>query len=75
MSLGVRGEVGGFGIGSASELTWSVVGGLGYKLSDRWTLKMGYRVYDIDYERGRGLSRIGMDMRMHGPWLGLTYGF
>ncbi|UCF33340.1 MAG: hypothetical protein JSV78_13510 [Phycisphaerales bacterium] len=41
LSLVARGDVGGFGIGSASDLTWSLLTGAGFRLSDSTILKVG----------------------------------
>lgn len=67
LGLTLGGNVGGFDIGSASELTWSVVGLMTYRLGDRWTLAGGWRV--LDFERGFA------DVRMSGPLLGAVYAF
>ncbi len=75
LGLTVRGDVGGFGIGSASDLTWSVLAGARYRATDRLDLGIGYRYYDLDYSRGSGGSEFGLDLEMHGPWLGATWRF
>jgi opacity protein-like surface antigen len=69
----VRGDVGGFGIGS--DLTWSLSGALHYDVSPRVSLAAGYRVLDIDYESGSGANKVKYDVRMHGPGLGVTIHF
>jgi hypothetical protein len=69
--LTVRGDVGGFGIGSASELTWQAEAVIRVLLSDRTSLVAGYRVLDIDIDR----SKIQYDVQMHGPMLGLLFKF
>jgi hypothetical protein len=65
------GDVGGFGIGSASTFTWHAVGTVNYSLTDRWTLVMGYRALNFDREQGDE----EMDLTMHGPIIGATYRF
>lgn len=69
-----RGDIAGFGIGSGTELTWSLMAGVGYKITDHWMAKLGYRYYDIDYSRGSGLQGFGLDGSMQGPWIGISYG-
>jgi opacity protein-like surface antigen len=69
-----RGDVGGFGIGEASDLTASVMAGVGYEFARNWLVKLGYRYYTIDYSTGSGTSAFGIDGNMHGPWLGVSYG-
>ncbi|MHC4274736.1 MAG: hypothetical protein ACYTGE_01930 [Planctomycetota bacterium] len=71
----VRGDVSGFGIGDASDLTWNLLIGVGYQFTNLFQLRVGYRVLDIDYEDGSGFSKFGFDATMHGPWLGFTFVF
>lgn len=47
-SVFVMGDVGGWGIGNASDLTWQVMGGPRFALSDRVTLFGGYRYLKVD---------------------------
>ena len=72
LNVSVRGEVGGFGIGSSSTLTWNVTVIAEYKFHPNWGLVAGYRYLDLDWEQGSGLSRIGYDWTIHGPILGLS---
>jgi len=65
----LRGDIGGFGIGS--ELTWNAFAALGYQMKENTTLELGYRHLSIDYESG-GFS---MDASMSGPYLGLGVTF
>ena len=74
-SLRVRGDIGGFGIGSASDFAWNVVAFLGYQLSRRITLGAGWRVLDIDYEKGSGRRRFEYDVTTSGPVVGLAFRF
>jgi hypothetical protein len=75
LTLGVRGDIGGFGIGSASDLTWNLYGGFDVKPWEHVSLKVGYRYYNIDYEHGDGIAEFGLTGEMHGPWLGITFYF
>jgi hypothetical protein len=68
LALVVRGDVGGFDVGS--DLTWSLVGTLQYRLSRRVTLAGGYRVLDIDYDQGSGSRRFVYNVQMRGPIVG-----
>ena len=72
-ALIVRGDAGGFGVGS--ELTWSLVGTFQYYLSRAVSLDIGYRVLDIDYDQGSGANLFRFDVRMHGPLLGAVFRF
>jgi len=68
-SLSLRGDVGGFGVGS--DLTWNVTALLGYRLSETTTLAIGYRHLDIDYANGN----FEFDAQFSGPYLGLSFRF
>jgi hypothetical protein len=68
-------DFGGFGIGSASDLTWNLWTVVDYRLTERFSLKLGYRIYDLDYSRGSGRNEFGFDGQMTGPVLGLTVRF
>jgi hypothetical protein len=69
-----RGDVGGFGIADASDITWSAMAGVGYEFARNWMAKVGYRYYYIDYTDGSGLDTFGIEGNMHGPWIGIAYG-
>lgn len=71
--LYARGDIGGFGLGSAfsSELTWRAQAGLSYNVTPRLGLFAGYQVLDVDYEDGD----FGFDMQLGGPVLGFGYTF
>jgi hypothetical protein len=71
--LGLRGDVGGFGVGS--ELTWQAYADIGWKASDLVSIILGYRALDIDYEDGDGLHFVGLDVLMSGPQLGVVFTF
>lgn len=72
-SLIVRGDMSGFGIGSASDLTWSLNGGIGFQFGEKWMLKAGYRYFDIDYSKGSGSNEFGLEGSMDGLWLATTW--
>jgi opacity protein-like surface antigen len=71
----VRFDFGGFGIGEGLNLTWNLLAGIDYQLSKNMNLKAGYRIFDIDYDRGSGSNEFGLDAQFRGPILGLTYSF
>jgi hypothetical protein len=73
VSLVVRGDVGGFGVGS--DLTWNLVGNVQYHLSRTVSLDAGYRALSIDYEQGSGTDCFRFDMILHGPMLGAVFHF
>jgi hypothetical protein len=68
----LRFDVGGFGIGDASDITWNLSGLINYKPWKHVGLIAGYRAMDVDYRTGSGLSRFNYDVLMHGPILGFN---
>jgi len=70
LNFTVRGDVGGFGIGSASQLTWVVVTGFQYRMTELLSIYGGYKYYDLDYE-----GSIDMDLVLQGPIFGLAFHF
>ena len=69
----VRGDAGGFGVGS--DLTWTVQGGVLFHVTPLFSVGVGYRVMDIDYTQGSGLSRFAFDVLLHGPQVGMVFHF
>jgi len=75
-TMRLRGDVGGFGLGS--EFAWQTIGLVGYRftLFDRPSeAVLGYRALGQDYRTGSGLQRFEWNMVQHGPMLGLTMRF
>lgn len=64
-SVQLRGNLGGFGIGS--ELFWQLQANAVWRSSPRTQWSFGYRIIDIDYDRGQGLDRFVYDMATFGP--------
>ena len=73
LSLGLRGDIGGFGIseGDTSDFSWHTTALLGYDINQKFTLFAGYRVLGIDSEQGSGNSRKKVDLTFQGALLGL----
>lgn len=69
MTVGFRGDIGGFGV--SSDFTWQAYVGLGWKMTPRSTLALGYRGLGTDYSHGD----FGSDTMTHGPLLGLQFTF
>ena len=70
MSLCVRGDIGGFGIGS--ELTWQAFPYLDWRFAQWGSLQAGYRWLYMDYEDGSGTGKFSYDVLTQGPQLGIT---
>jgi hypothetical protein len=62
-------DIGGFG--SASDLTWQVIGTLDVRPFDWLAVRAGYRHLDVDYDHGGYV----WDIAMSGPILGATIQF
>ena len=69
-TLLLRGDVGGFGIGS--DITWNGVGFIDYQPWKHVSLFGGYRVLYQDYQDGSGSELFKFDATMHGPLVGLN---
>lgn len=69
VSLSLRGDIGGFGIGS--DLAWNVVGAAEWAFAERWKANLAYRCLDFDYEDDGFVYNVRMD----GPALGVSYTF
>jgi hypothetical protein len=71
-NLVLRGDVGGFGVGS--DLAWQVYPVVGYRFSKLFELQAAYRVIGMDYQ-GTGDPAFVYDMRIFGPEIGVTLHF
>jgi len=69
--LMVRGDVGGFGIGSGSELTWNFVTDLSFYLDGGISLFLGYRILDLETKNESGANQSEFNGRLSGPTLGI----
>ena len=67
--LRYNGDIGGFGV--SSELSWQAFVGLGYNVSENFSIALGYRGLGSDYER-RGFV---YDVITHGPVIGFEFRF
>lgn len=74
----VRGDVGGFGIGSSSSHAWNLVSGLNLDCVCGSHLILAYRFFDIDQSLngGNGAPQgFGFDGLIHGPVMGMMFQF
>jgi hypothetical protein len=72
-SYGLRGDVGGFGVGS--DLTWHLLTGFQHRNTDSFSWYVGYRVIAYDYENGSGVNYQRYDMTQQGPLAGVAFHF
>jgi len=73
----LRGDVGGFGVGS--QFSWNALAAYSFAFAKRdgvtYSGLLGYRALSADYEQGSGRTKYVYDVVMHGPVTGLTIGF
>ena len=72
LALWFRGDIGGFGIGSASDLFYNLIPGCSYRLNDNVTFDFSYRYTKMDYSNGSGTDKLAMDLEAYGPVFGMT---
>lgn len=75
--LWLRGDIGGFGVGS--DFSWQAIGAYGFELGTyqgvTFSGVIGYRALYADYTQGEGRRRYEFDMLQHGPVLGISAKF
>ena len=67
LALHVRGDVGGFGMGS--DLAWWFTAGLEYRFSRLFSLAAGWAVMDADFTSGSGDDEFTWNLTLSGPQL------
>ncbi len=75
--LFLRGDIGGFGVGS--DFSWQAIGGYGFEFGTYHGIAfsgvIGYRALSVDYAQGEGRRRYEFDAIQHGPILGISARF
>jgi hypothetical protein len=72
-TVAVRGDIGGFGIGS--DFAWQVRGRVGYRVSNLIELGAGYWASGMDYESGIAPTQFTYDVTTFGPQIGIGFHF
>jgi hypothetical protein len=76
-NLFLRGDIGGFGAGSA--FSWQAIAGYDFDFATyqgvTFSGVIGYRALYVDYAQGEGRRRYEFDMLQHGPVLGISARF
>ncbi len=75
LGIVLGGDIGGFGIGSASDFTWQALGLLTWRVGEHWSLEGGYRALELRRSSGSGSDKFKIDIQMRGPQLGASYRF
>jgi hypothetical protein len=73
LSLAVRGDIGGFGVGS--QFSWNASAIFGYHFSPMISAWLGYKALGVDYETGSLHRKFEFDVTMFGPIMGLGIKF
>jgi len=71
--IALRGDIGGFGVGS--HFTYNASAIFGYNFSPMVSAWLGYRILGINYEDGHGPDKFKYDVTMHGPIVGIGFRF
>lgn len=69
--MSLKADASGFGVDDGPDLTWGITGIIGYRLSEKATMGLGYRYYDIDMNG----DRLDLDLSYHGPIVGIAFQF
>lgn len=64
-------DVGGFGLGDSSELSWQVYAGGGYTINEVWAIEAGYRTLSIKQD----FDNATVELDQSGPLIGVTMRF
>lgn len=73
LRLELRSDWGGFGVGSATDLTWKFFGAAHYKPDPALEFFAGYRITDIKSQHQTGTRGTALDGRVSGPVIGITF--
>jgi hypothetical protein len=71
--FGLRGDVGGFGVGS--QLTWQAYADIGFRVSRLVSFIAGYHALDMDYESGTDAVAVDLDVLVSGPQIAVAFTF
>jgi hypothetical protein len=71
----LRSDIGGFGLGFSSDISWNIAGYIGYELPHGITPIIGYRALYDKYSNGSGDNRFLWDAWIYGPQIGVGFQF
>ena len=73
----VRGDIGGFGLGS--QFSWQAVAVYSYAWQldggQKLAALLGFRALGVNYSSGSGLDAVGINETLYGPIIGVSYRF
>lgn len=68
-------DFGGLALGDSSDRAWNAALVATYGLSRRLGLSFGYRLLDVNFDRGGGSNRFDYDIETAGPLVGVSFEF
>ena len=68
-----RGDVGGFGVGA--DVAWHATAFFDWHFGESLSMVLGYRIFDLEFDEGRGDGRFELDLQESGPGIGIAYSF
>jgi hypothetical protein len=68
-----RGDIGGFGVGS--DFAWHVTAHFDWHTSDSFSVLLGWRILDVDFEDGGNNGLASLDLQEGGPAIGVAWSF
>jgi hypothetical protein len=71
----LRGDYGGFGVGSAADKNYNVVVATEWAFDEQWSTIIGWKYNYLDYSRGSGDDKFGFDGSFAGVIAAITYSF
>ena len=75
VGVGIDGNLGGFGIGEAADLTWTLNLFVDWRFGKKWSAAFGWRTQAVNDISGSGAERNGSEMVTTGPIIGFVYSF
>jgi hypothetical protein len=75
VGMSVFGNIGGFGVGDAADLTWTATMTVDWQFGQRWGAAFGWRTQSVEESSGSGVERNGSEILTTGPIVGFIYRF
>ena len=75
LTIRVRSDIGGFGLGFSSDFAWNTIASIGYQFPHGITAGLAYRIIYEKYENGSGDNRFLFDAWMRGSAIFLGVAF
>lgn len=75
VAMSVSGNVGGFGVGDAADLTWTLNLFVDWRFGKKWSAAFGWRHQSVNDISGSGVDRNGSKIVTTGPIVGFVYSF